>query len=140
MTTPLWAPWRMEYLLGQNRKPGCFLCEHPKDAPAFRENLVLLVQPHAFVCLNRYPFTTSHLLVVPRRHVPELSDLDDEEYGAFTRLLRDVTVRLKRAVACHAMNVGFNRQCAGAGSPSTCTGTSCRAGPGTGLCPAPMSA
>src|SRR3954469_5341161 len=82
MTTPLWAPWRMEYLLGTNLKPGCFLCEHPRDVEAFRENLVLLVQPHAFVCLNRYPFTTSHLLVASRRHVGDLSDLEPEEYAA----------------------------------------------------------
>jgi ATP adenylyltransferase len=106
----------MEYLLGHNQKPGCFLCEHPKDEAAFRDNLVLLVQPHAFVCLNRYPFTTSHLLVAPRRHVAELSDLDAEEYGALMNLLRDTTVRLKRGVSCHAMNVGFNLgKAAGAG-------------------------
>ena len=116
MSTPLWAPWRMEYLLGQNEKRGCFLCEHPKDEAAFRENLVLLVQPHAFVCLNRYPFTTSHLLVAPRRHVPEPADLDTEEYMALMTLLRDVTVRLKRAVSCGGMNVGFNLgKAAGAG-------------------------
>ena len=116
MSTPLWAPWRMEYLLGQSTKPGCFLCEHPKDEDGFRQNLVLLVQPHAFVCLNRYPFTTSHLLVVPIRHVAELSDLEPGEYAAFASLLRDATVRLKRAVACPAMNVGFNLgKAAGAG-------------------------
>jgi ATP adenylyltransferase len=116
MSTPLWAPWRMEYLLGQNKKQGCFLCEHPKGEAGFRENLVVLVQPHAFVCLNRYPFTTSHLLVVPTRHVADLSDLEADEYAAFTTLLRDATVRLTRAVSCQAMNVGFNLgKAAGAG-------------------------
>jgi len=39
---------------------------------AARADLVLLVQPHATVCLNRYPFTTSHLLIAPRRHVADL--------------------------------------------------------------------
>jgi ATP adenylyltransferase len=106
----------MEYLLGQNKKPGCFFCEHPKDAATFRENLVLLVQPHAFVCLNRYPFTTSHLMVAPRRHVPALSGLDTEEYAALMTLLRDATVRLERVVSCSGMNVGFNLgKAAGAG-------------------------
>ena len=116
MTTPLWAPWRMEYIRGEIQKSGCFFCDHPKDEAGFRENLVLLVQPHAFVCLNRYPFTTSHLLVAPRRHVPGLSDLDADEYGALMSLLREATVRLKRAISCQGMNVGFNLgKAAGAG-------------------------
>jgi ATP adenylyltransferase len=58
--------------------------------------------------LNRYPFTPSHLLVAPRRHVGELSDLADDEYAALMALLRTSTERLRRAVACHAMNIGFN--------------------------------
>ena len=116
MTNPLWAPWRMEYIRGDNQKHGCFLCDHPKDEAAFRKNLVLVVQPHAFVCLNRYPFTTSHLLIAPRRHVAEPEDLDPEEYSALMSLLREAVVRLKCAVSCHGMNVGFNLgKAAGAG-------------------------
>src|SRR5512138_159113 len=98
MATPLWAPWRMEYILGHTKAPGCFLCEHPQEPARFRENLVLAVVPHAFVCLNRYPFTTSHLLVAPTRHVADPSDLDDTEYRALTELLRESVVRLRRAV------------------------------------------
>ncbi len=116
MATPIWAPWRMEYIHGQGKAPGCFLCEHPKDVAAYRENLVVVAQPHAFVCLNRYPFTTSHLLVAPRRHVADPSELTDEEYDAVMGLLRASVVRLRRAVGCEGMNVGFNLgKVAGAG-------------------------
>ena len=104
----LWAPWRMEYITGQSKTGGCFFCEHAKDSARFRENLVLLVQPHALVCLNRYPFTTSHLLVAPRRHVADVGDLEHVEWEALTTLLRESVARLKRAVACEGMNVGFN--------------------------------
>lgn len=90
------------------RGAGCFLCDHPSDTAAYRENLVLVVQQHAFVCLNRYPFTASHLLVAPRRHVADLAALGDEEYAALMGLLRDSAVRLRRAVSCSGMNVGFN--------------------------------
>lgn len=122
MTTALWAPWRMEYIENTARqgKPAeCFLCTFPASDPAtFRENLVLVVQPHAFVCLNRFPFTTSHLLVAPRRHVADLTDLDDEEYGALMTLLRESGVRLRRATSCEGMNIGFNLgKVAGAGIP-----------------------
>jgi ATP adenylyltransferase len=114
MSTPLWAPWRMPYILRSDKAAGrhgegsCFFCDHPVDTEAFRENLVLLVQEHAYVCLNRYPFTPSHLLVAPRRHVSDLAELAPEEYIALMTLLRESTVRLRRAVNCSAMNVGFN--------------------------------
>jgi len=98
----------MKYILGQDETPGCFLCEHHRDRAKFRENLVLVVQPHAFVCLNRYPFTTSHLLVAPRRHVGDPSELSLEEYDAVMHLLRESIGRLRQAVSCEAMNVGFN--------------------------------
>lgn len=92
----------------ETKGTGCFFCEHPKDAPAFRENLVVVVQEHAYVCLNRYPFTPSHLLVAPRRHVSDLAALTEEEYAALMALVRESTTRLRTAVSCHAMNVGFN--------------------------------
>ncbi|HVH48247.1 MAG TPA: HIT domain-containing protein [Labilithrix sp.] len=112
MATPLWAPWRMPYILrsekSKSKAGGCFFCDHPLDAQAFRENLVVLVQEHAFVCLNRYPFTPSHLLVSPRRHVSDFAELSEVEYAALMTLLRESAVRLRRAVNCSAMNVGFN--------------------------------
>lgn len=106
----------MDYILGNTKKPGCFFCEYPNDVANYRQNLVLIVQEHAFVCLNRYPFTTSHLLVAPRRHVGDPSELEEHEYTALMSLLRDSVVRLKRAVSCEGMNVGFNLgKVAGAG-------------------------
>ncbi len=117
MTTALWAPWRMDYLFGE-KPTGCFLCEHPKEEAHFREHLVLVAQPHAFVCLNRYPFTTSHILVAPRRHVGDLADLEADEYAALMTLLRESTIRLRLGVKCQGMNVGFNLgKSAGAGVP-----------------------
>ncbi len=122
MTTPLWAPWRMEYISGTARvahkqKPSrCFMCDHPADEAGLRENLVLLVQEHAFVCLNRYPFASSHLMVIPRRHVAKPYDLEAVEYAALMELLRESVARLERTVSCDGMNVGFNLgKAAGAG-------------------------
>lgn len=110
MADALWAPWRMPYILQDKstKGAGCFLCEHPNDAPRYRENHVVVVTEHAFVCLNKFPFTPSHLLVAPRRHVADLADLDAGEYAALMELLRESTIRLRRAVSCPAMNVGFN--------------------------------
>ncbi|HEX3344171.1 MAG TPA: HIT domain-containing protein [Polyangiaceae bacterium] len=106
----------MSYILG-DKQGACVFCELAA-APrgAYREKLVLLTQPHALVCLNRYPFAASHLLVAPRRHVASLEELPAEEYDALMRLLREATVRLKSVVVPQGMNVGMNLgKAAGAG-------------------------
>ena len=116
MDAPLWAPWRMEYIVG-DKAGACVFCAMTRAEPAqFRELLILVRQPHAVVCLNRYPFASGHLLVTPTRHVADLAELADDEYHALMRLVRETAVRLKRSVKSQALNLGFNLgRAAGAG-------------------------
>ncbi len=106
----------MEYILA-TKQGACIFCDFATAAPAaFREKLVLLVQPGALVCLNRYPFAAGHLLVAPRRHVSALGELPPEEYDAVMRLVRDVATRLHHATGAEGLNVGLNLgKAAGAG-------------------------
>ena len=113
MSETLWAPWRMDYILGIDKTPdaatSCIFCTFQARGPEhFREDLVLVVQPHAYVILNRYPFAPGHLLVCPRRHVAKLADLTEEEYDGLMRLLRAATSRLDASARPQGMNVGFN--------------------------------
>jgi ATP adenylyltransferase len=116
MAERLWAPWRMEYILGR-KGPTCIFCDFacaPRER--FRELLVLLVQPRALVCLNKYPFAAAHLLVAPRAHVPDIEGLSPDDYDATMRLVRDATARLRRATNAEGVNVGINLgRAAGAG-------------------------
>ena len=116
MTERLWAPWRMEYIAGP-REVGCVFCNLASaPASAYREHLVLLVQPRAFVCLNKYPFAAGHLLVMPRAHCSDLTQLPVDDYDATMRLVRETVARLRRATNAGAMNVGLNLgRAAGAG-------------------------
>jgi ATP adenylyltransferase len=106
----------MEYILGP-KGGACIFCDFAAASPeAYREKLVLLVQPHALVCLNKYPFAASHLLVAPRRHVSDLEGLPAEEYDAVMRLLRETVARLRAATRAEGVNVGMNLgKAAGAG-------------------------
>ncbi len=114
MADALWAPWRMEYILKDSeKKEGCVFCEALAGPPNKR---VLVVQPHAFVVLNKYPFTAGHLLVLPRRHVGDFSELVEEEATALFALVRASVARLRAAVSPQGLNVGFNLgKAAGAG-------------------------
>ena len=114
MSDPLWAPWRMDYILGP-KADECIFCVFPARE-THRSDLVLAVTPHAFVVLNRYPFAAGHLLVVPRRHVADLGDLTDDEADALFRMLRFTVARLRESTAPQGINVGFNLgKAAGAG-------------------------
>jgi ATP adenylyltransferase len=106
----------MEYILG-DKQGACIFCDFAAAPPQdYRAKLVLLVQPHALVCLNKYPFASSHLMVAPRRHVSDLSDLPAEEYDAVMHLVRDATARLKASAKPDGLNVGINLgKVAGAG-------------------------
>jgi ATP adenylyltransferase len=106
----------MEYILGK-RAEECIFCAFPtRGAARFREDLVLVVQLQAFVVMNRYPFASAHLLVVPRRHVSAMEELSPEEWAAMSALLRESVAALKSAVKPDGVNVGFNLgKAAGAG-------------------------
>lgn len=71
----IWSPWRMRYMQNNETGPECIFCEALKqeDGP---ENLVVMRGEHVFVILNRYPYTSGHLMVVPHVHRASLTDLD----------------------------------------------------------------
>lgn len=112
----LWAPWRMAYIrsaLGGG-EGGCIFCR--ALAMDEREALVLVKTERAFVILNKFPYNTGHLMVVPKRHVPSLEDLTVEEITEVGLLVNATLRALRRAYNPHGFNVGVNiGRAAGAG-------------------------
>ncbi|RMD89593.1 MAG: HIT domain-containing protein [Calditrichaeota bacterium] len=111
----LWAPWRMEYILGNDKEEGCIFCNKPKQTND-KKNLILYRGKYSFVIMNKYPYNNGHLMVVPYRHLAEFEELKDEESLEMMQIIaRSLTV-LKRAIHPHGFNLGMNiGQIAGAG-------------------------
>lgn len=110
----LWAPWRIEYILGP-KPDACVFCL-PEDRGEDEERLVLHRGTRAFVIMNRYPYNNGHLLVCPFRHVSELTDLEQEEAHEVMDLVQRCSGILKRHFNCEGINVGLNLgKAAGAG-------------------------
>jgi ATP adenylyltransferase len=96
---------------------SCIFCERA-ERKRDREDLVVRRGRHAFVMMNRYPYTTGHLMVAPYRHVGKLSDLTADESCEIMQLLGWSEKILQEAIAPHGFNVGMNiGRCAGAGFP-----------------------
>jgi len=117
----LWAPWRMAYILsGDERSDECIFCVFP-SRDSHRDDLVLHVEEHAFVMLNKFPYNNGHLMVIPRVHVAEPSLLSPEQNAVLGELLRRTTSILKEAISAHGFNIGMNLgRVAGAGIEQHC--------------------
>ncbi len=110
----LWAPWRMEYILGE-KEPGCIFCTKPKENDD-KKNLILYRGEHNFVILNRYPYNNGHLMVVPYRHTAELPVLNEAEQSEMMRIISRSLSVLSRTIQPDGFNVGMNiGKIAGAG-------------------------
>ncbi|MDB4932257.1 MAG: family hydrolase [Myxococcaceae bacterium] len=98
----------MEYIRGP-KEPGCIFCRYPAEDPArLRERLVLCARADAFVMLNKYPFASGHLMVVPTRHASDLAELSADEHAALFELVRASASALKVAVNAEGVNIGVN--------------------------------
>ncbi len=73
----LWAPWRMSYILGEDKADGCIFCLATDGKGA--DNLVLGVGETTLVMMNKYPYNNGHLLVAPKRHIAGLEALTEQE-------------------------------------------------------------
>jgi len=108
MERPIWAPWRMEFIAGE-KPAGCIFCDFPAAPPAEdRRNLIVHRAEHAFVILNRYPYNSGHLMVVPGRHGADLEALPPAEWAALQELLRRSAAVLRATYRPEGINVGMN--------------------------------
>lgn len=104
---PLWAPWRMQYILGP-RTPGCFLCQKAASPAEDVVNRVIARGELCYVLLNEYPYNPGHLLIAPLRHVANLSALTPAERGEMLELLAQAQRVLDQAMHPEGLNVGCN--------------------------------
>jgi ATP adenylyltransferase len=110
----LWAPWRMEYIKSADDENGCVFCLAAAGDDA--ERLVVRRGVHAFVLLNKFPYSSGHLMVAPVRHVGEYGQLSDDEVVELHRLASAGIAALATVYEPQAYNLGWNLgRAAGAG-------------------------
>ncbi len=109
MPQPLWAPWRLEYVQHADELDRCIFCEP-------EEELLLYRGAKALVVMNKFPYSSGHLLVAPHRHTGEFGALDDDEAGEVHRLSAHGITALRAEYGPHGFNLGWNiGRIAGAG-------------------------
>ncbi|MFA5060460.1 MAG: HIT domain-containing protein [Candidatus Omnitrophota bacterium] len=114
----LWAPWRLKYVSSLAKKTkGCVFCriQRSKDD---KKNYVFLRTKHSFSVLNIYPYNNGHVLVMPNRHVNDLSKMTSAEKADLFQLMEKTQNVIACALSPRGFNIGINvGRAAGAGFP-----------------------
>jgi len=111
----LWSPWRYQYV--QKKKSGseCVLC-CAAVAGQDEENLVVHRGRKNYVILNRYPYSTGHLMIVPYRHMNTLQDASQDTLEEMMLLVQQSQGLLQEIYQSPGFNLGMNLgESAGAG-------------------------
>ncbi len=113
----LLRPERYRYVRKLIRPSSCVFCTSASAGVGF-EHLVLHQTSFAMVVMNKYPYNTGHLLILPKRHCGRLPDLRGEERSQIYELLHHAVEILERVYQNEGFNIGLNHGAvAGAGIP-----------------------
>ena len=108
----LWMPHRMAYIKGENKPAGtgegdgCPFCRIPLLSD--EDGLIVARGQLVYSILNLYPYNAGHLLVVPYRHLSDLTDLTAEESAEFSLFTQRAVSTLRAASHPHGFNLGVN--------------------------------
>lgn len=114
----LWAPWRVKYVTKIiDKVKGCIFCsifEQRSDA----KNLIFVRGKYCYAVLNLYPYNNGHSLILPNRHINDISKMKKEERDEFFDLVLYVRDLLQEVMHPAGFNIGMNLgRIAGAGIP-----------------------
>lgn len=113
----LWTPWRYQYMAQavSGQQPECIFCDavrRNQDA----ETLIVRRGKKAFIILNRFPYTSGHVMIVPYAHVAELNLCDTATLEEMMQLAQRVESAFRNDYKPDGMNLGMNLgRAAGAG-------------------------
>jgi len=111
----LWTPWRSTYLKDKRDRTACIFCLAAAST-GDEESLIVHRARLNFIILNRYPYTSGHLMIAPYQHVSRLQQVDDETSAEMMRLVRRSEQLLEQTYQPQGINLGMNLgEAAGAG-------------------------
>ncbi|MGO9118807.1 MAG: HIT family protein [Desulfomonilaceae bacterium] len=103
----IWAPWRIDYIVGGERESGCIFCSKPASDEDDK-NLIVHKARGAFTMMNKFPYNNGHVLVAPYKHASDICELQSEEL----RLLMEEVCRamgvIRNVMHAEGFNIGIN--------------------------------
>ena len=114
----LWAPWRGKYITNLHKKQkGCVFCKILSEKNDVKNHIFARTK-YSFAVMNIYPYNNGHVLVMPNRHVNDLTKLTGEGKLDMLELFELTKDILGEILKPQGYNIGINiGRVAGAGFP-----------------------
>ncbi len=103
----IWAPWRIDYIVGGEREPGCIFCSK-SGSDQDDINLIVHRAHGAFTMMNKFPYNNGHVLVAPYRHAPDICELDRTENALLIEEVCRSTRVIREVMHAEGFNIGIN--------------------------------
>lgn len=103
----LWSPWRMKYIQEKNNEKGCVFCK-VQEMPDNEKNLIIYRGKLSYVIMNRFPYTSGHVLVIPYLHENNLEALDKTTRAEMMELATKTMSVLRGIYHPQGFNFGAN--------------------------------
>lgn len=111
----LWTPWRYAYITGSKENQTCVFCDK-KDDKDDRGAWIVYRGQECYVCLNAYPYTSGHVMIIPYDHIDELHKLSSVAAREMMDLCQRTETILRELYHPDGINLGMNiGSAAGAG-------------------------
>jgi len=108
------APWRWEFITKIGKQKSCIFCDIQKNG---RDNTLICYRgKQYFVILNKYPYSTGHLMIVPYQHHSSPDRISPADSMEMWELMNKSIEILRHHLHPDGFNIGMNiGQSAGAG-------------------------
>src|SRR5665213_4164358 len=103
----LWSPWRYRYVSSDTPEEGCLFCRIASQKDD-KSNYVVLRAERNYIVLNRYPYTSGHLMIVPYAHVATLEEAHPADLAEMMSLAQRAEIALRKVYQPAGLNVGLN--------------------------------
>lgn len=104
----LWSPKRKDYEVNEIPEDiDCIFCAMSEDDERITK-LTVFEDDFLMVVLNLFPYNTGHLMVIPKRHVNDLTSLEDEERNRLFKMVSKVEELQEEVVEPAGIDVGIN--------------------------------
>lgn len=117
----MWSPWRSKYIESfkkppRKKKKGRSIFSAALRVGDDENQLILWRGKHCFVIMNRFPYNSGHLLIVPYRQTGRFEDLRPEEFVEIMATAQRAKRALDKVMKPEGYNFGANiGRIAGAG-------------------------
>ncbi len=109
----MWSPWRSQYIasfkkpprVGKGKKSIFAAAEQGRND---RKHLIVWRGASCFVIMNRYPYNSGHLMIVPYRQTSSMAELTGDELKEIMETVQLTTTVLDEVMRPQGYNFGAN--------------------------------